>query len=90
MAKTIQFKYLNSNGECYKDDKNLWGCCCKCLYHLEVFKHCCHSPKTNTCVCSESLGFYVCTCFDGERGANIMGLHGLCEMFTPNPLNEPI
>lgn len=84
----IEFEYLHIDQECH--EPNWSGCCCHCISHVEVHKHCCHSPKPegkeNDCVCKDSLGFYVCTVFanmeDGMGRANLSGEHGYCELFV--------
>ena len=78
----INFDYGHGVGECKM--KSRWhGCCCQCVYHAEVFAHCCHSPRsTGQCVCSNSLGFFICTCFMSfPARANLCGEHGFCEMY---------
>ena len=82
----IKFGYTESFDCC----KEQWdGCCCECKSHVEVFKHCCHSPKEEKdkerCICSDTLGFYVCTIWsdmDNEPKANLSGKHGFCECFV--------
>jgi len=81
-SRRIQFTYYD-NSECMLDSE--WkGCCCKCVHHFQVNKHCCSSPRGKGCVCGESLGFWVCATFahqgDGDQ-ANLSGEHGMCEMF---------
>lgn len=80
----IEFDYLNNNDECWLETQ--WhGCCCQCMHHLEVNKHCCYSPsEPGRCVCKDSLGFYVCILYhdlEYNRGANLSGKHGYCEEF---------
>ena len=81
MNTKIKFRYLNINIKCGFEDENLNACCCKCIFHHEVFKHCCHSPSQENCVCGESLGFYICNPPEIES-AYLSGKHGMCEMFT--------
>ncbi len=78
--KNISFDYTDNNKTCYKTSH--WrGCCCECVNHGLVHKHCFHSQrkKKEGCVCDKSLNFYVCTTF-GPR-FNLSGKHGYCEMF---------
>ena len=82
MNDKIEFVYLNKDIECGFNDKQLQACCCKCVNHYEVFKHCCHSPREEDCVCSESLGFYICCVLDDKFfRANLSSQHGMCERF---------
>lgn len=77
-GKRIQFQYINTC-ECSLDTH--WGCCCNCVFHLEVHKHCCNNIRKEKCICSESLDFYVC--IDSRVGhANLSGKHGACEVYT--------
>ena len=85
MIKTITFGYKEDDDACCESEFD--GCCCHCVSHKEVFKHCCQSPHTEEegCVCSQSLGFYVCTIWsemDNEPMANLSGKHGMCECFV--------
>lgn len=81
----VSFHYVDMH-DCNLNDpeyKN-WGCCCQCENRVEVAKHCCHSGKTDRCVCSDSLGFYICLLFYvmGETDfATLSGEHGVCEGF---------
>jgi len=84
--KKISFTYIPGDTPCQKDTR--WdGCCCECAYHSMAYKHCWHSPRSKgKCVCSESLGFYLCTVFVNYEGnsqdrAQLSGEHGYCEMF---------
>jgi hypothetical protein len=86
----IKFEYVNPEGllegKCWKESR--WGgCCCSCIYHMQVNKHCSHSTrdKGSPCVCDESLGFHICFLFNHlERApAQIMGKHGFCAMYDP-------
>lgn len=79
---------------CQKNSR--WkGCCCVCKHRTELFKHCCHSPKPEgTCVCSESLGIFVCIVwvnYDGhwERKVHLCGEHGYCELYEAIPKGCP-
>jgi len=97
-AARVSFSYRNPYGRCFLDTK--WGgCCCTCVYHGSVYKHCWHSPKKKkgSCVCGERLGFYVCTVFHTIRGQgypkygtriHLAAEHGYCEMYEPVP-NKP-
>jgi len=83
----IEFEYLHEDDECCLENPELkgWGCCCQCAHHLQVNKHCCHSPVTGTCVCSESLDFYVCVVFHDIEDCpttSLSGKHGVCECFV--------
>ena len=85
--QTVKFRYFKK-GNCFK--KTRWGgCCCDCKYHGMVYKHCSYSPRKDGCVCSEPLGFYVCTLSlalwsgagDPVHGkVSLSGEHGFCEM----------
>ena len=85
----IEFEYLNSNIECNLNNKEFgkWGCCCKCKFHHEVFKHCCHSPRKDECVCHESLNFYICDHPEIDR-INLSGKHGVCELYEERKLSD--
>ena len=93
----ITFDYKDPFRECFEET---WGgCCCHCKSHMEVHKHCCHSPKPKgregDCVCEDSLGFYVCTVFanmgDGETDkAHLSGKHGFCELFVRRTSKQQI
>ncbi len=73
----VTFEYINQRKECHEP---IWGgCCCSCNNQHEVLKHCCHSPKDDSCVCKESLGFYVCVYLDR---ACLNGKHGYCEVYV--------
>lgn len=82
----IEFDYID-NDKCSL--KKWKGCCCECVYHLLVTKHCCSSPQEKGCVCNDSLDFYVCILFyniEGRLSANLSGKHGMCECFTKRKL----
>jgi len=80
--KRIHFTYINHKYINYKKDE----CCCICIHRLEVHKHCYHSISKHTCICNESLNFYVCDVFidheDNNREINLCGEHGICERFN--------
>jgi hypothetical protein len=85
----IQFDLWDTKKEsCYMKNPTRIAdnqCCCNCVHHFEVFKHCCHS-EGEPCVCGESLEFYVCVgmgVVDGKDYANISGKHGMCEAWMP-------
>jgi hypothetical protein len=86
----IEFEYLNEKGECFLNSH--WnGCCCNCKYRAMVNKHCSHSPRQANCVCSEPLGFYICSLFHAEYNCPHVYLsseHGFCEMYYPKSLED--
>ncbi len=85
--KHIAFDYVDTR-TCNLKAKEYshWGCCCQCIHHLRVTKHCSTYPEIGRvgCVCDDNIGFWVCVVFSamGETDrANLSGGHGACEMY---------